>query len=139
MASNEEKAAFSERLKQALIRSMKRVLSPSELATQFNLRHSYEPITPQAAQKWLTGKAKPTSDKMETLAEWLDVPEHWLNYGSPTPKRSKSTPTPQPVSGDNLTPDEIKLIARYRYLTERQQQLVFEVIDAFALEREIKI
>jgi hypothetical protein len=62
-----------------------------------SLRHPNEFITPQAAQKWLSVKAKPTADKIETLANWLSVPTHWLRYGSangeqsiPTVRQTKS-------------------------------------------------
>ena len=69
MLSIDEKAAFAERLSQAINRSQKRQLNATELSTQFNLRHPNEPVSPQAAQKWLTGKAKPTADKLKTLSE----------------------------------------------------------------------
>jgi len=142
MPNSDEKAAFSDRLNQAIKRSLKRHLNATELSTQFNLRHPNESITAQAAQKWLTGKAKPTTDKISTLAKWLDVPFHWLSYGSPEPFTSKSTAgkrqaKSQEVKTEGLNPDEQKLIGKYRCISPRQQELVYEITEAFALEREI--
>jgi hypothetical protein len=64
MPSPEEKLAFAERLKQALTRSSKKIDSAAELALQFNLRNPSEPVSAQAAHKWLTGRTMPTVDKM---------------------------------------------------------------------------
>lgn len=135
-----EKAGFSERLKQAFVRTCNKNPSATELATQFNLRHPNEPITPQAAQKWLTGRAKPTPDKLQTLAAWLDVPLHWLSYGAPEPVARKPgmaarhNRTPQP---ENLSQQEWQLIEKVRGLTAQQQSLVYEITEAFALERDL--
>ena len=71
MTQPDEKQAFSLRLKQALKRSAKKIDTPTELALQFNLRHQNDSITVQAAQKWMTGKARPAVDKIETLAAML--------------------------------------------------------------------
>lgn len=142
MFISNEKTAFTERLKQALQRTHKKIPSATELATLFNLRHPNAPVTPQAAQKWLSGKAKPAPDKIRTLAEWLDVPFHWLSYGSPEPFTGKSTPaTRQSASPgnvpENLSPQEQQLIEKVRCLTAQQQTLVYEITEAFALEREL--
>lgn len=143
MLSIDEKAAFAERLSQAINRSQKRQLNATELSTQFNLRHPNEPVSPQAAQKWLTGKAKPTADKLKTLSEWLDVPLHWLSYGAPEPFTKKSAANRQHLVAsqaarlDELSPDEQKLIGKYRRLNGRQQHLVYEIAETLSLEREI--
>ena len=84
--TTDEKLAFSARVKQALKRSHRKVSTPAELALQFNLRHGNDPITPQAAQKWLTGKALQTQDKMETLATWLNASPLWLRHGIAEPR-----------------------------------------------------
>ncbi|OYZ84678.1 MAG: hypothetical protein B7Y03_02415 [Polaromonas sp. 24-62-144] len=79
----DDKKAFAERLKTALKRLPKSIETATELAHQFNLKHQNEPITPQAAQKWLQGTAFPTTDKLQTLADWLNVSAHWLKNGTP--------------------------------------------------------
>lgn len=140
---NDEKLAFAERLRIALKRGAKGVSTATELSTQFNLRHPNEPITPQAAQKWLTGKAIPTSDKIETLAGWLNVSAHWLNYGpAPLPRQQQNAgPIRQtkshPSGTSSLTDKESKLMARMRQLSEHQFFLIAELVDQLAVEREM--
>ncbi|KVL29767.1 hypothetical protein WS98_25410 [Burkholderia territorii] len=136
MPDSDEKKEFAARLKQALKRSPKRIETASELAIQFNLRHPAEPITPQAAQKWLTGAARPTVDKIKTLAAWLDVSEQWLRFGVTDMKRPPKSP--QQVE-ETITPmpEELELLGRLRRLSAYQRQLVEGVIEQFSLDREI--
>lgn len=135
-----EKTAFTERLKTALKRAPKAVKTATELAHEFNLRHPNEPVTPQAAQKWLSGKAKPSADKLDTLAEWLGVSAHWLAYG-PAPTASKKPSVTRgahaaPTTG-SLTEKESRLVSKLRTLSEHQVYLVAELVDQLAAEREI--
>ncbi len=137
----DEKLAFADRLRIALKRGARNVGTATDLANQFNLRHPNEPITPQAAQKWLTGKAIPTGDKIDTLAEWLNVSAHWLHYG-PAPEsrqRQNASGLRQTVSqaNDVLTEKESKLILRLRQLSEHQFFLIAELAEQLAIEREI--
>lgn len=142
MPLTDEKIAFAERLRIALKRGTKSIDTATALAHEFNLRHPNEPITPQAAQKWLTGKAKPTPDKIETLAEWLNVSGHWLRNGPPPAPRQKQVSTSKrhttshPVMAA-LTEKETKLLARLRQLSEHQLFLIAELVDQLAVEREI--
>jgi len=134
MRPADDKQAFSERLKQALRRSPKPAGTPSELAIQFNLRHPHEPITPQAAQKWLTGKTRPTDDKIRTLAEWLGVSESWLRFGlkpsdeAPTKKRRKE------AHDSALTEREIAMIHSFRQLPAHRQTLIHDLIVDLSLD-----
>jgi len=134
----DEKQAFTARLKQVLKRSSKKVETASELATQFNLRHRADPITPQAAQKWLTGTARPTVDKIKTLAEWLDVSEQWLRHGVTDTRRS-SRPKTGKSSDDVIRPtvEEIELIRRLRGLSEYRRQLVEGMVEQLSLDSEV--
>lgn len=138
----DEKLDFSKRLRLALKRSHKPVDSAVELALQFNLRHPNDSITTQAAQKWLTGKARPTADKIETLASWLNVSAHWLRYGSPNdvePKqvvgvRRGKLQTEKDVL---LNEAETKLIEQFRRLSTHQRHLIAELIEQLSIEQEI--
>lgn len=137
----DEKRAFAARLKQAIKRSPKKVETPTDLSIQFNLRHKGESITVQAAQKWLSGQARPTVDKIETLAEWLNVSTQWLRFGiaedrSTIPpgrkgQKAKSATAIQP------TEEELKLIARIRSLPEHRRNLVNEIVEQFSLDQEM--
>jgi transcriptional regulator with XRE-family HTH domain len=137
----DERNAFAKRLRQALKRSPKKVDTAAELALQFNLRHPAEPITQQAAQKWLTGQARPTLDKVETLSEWLNVPAQWLLYGRGE-QRSQATPGKKGQKGKSAAPiqpteEELKLLARIRSMPEHRRNLVLEIVEQFALEQEV--
>ena len=138
MPDSDEKIAFSQRLKLALTRSQQEISTPTELALQFNLRHPNEPITPQAAQKWLTGKAMPTADKAQTLAEWLNVPLHWLRYGSPEANhRTTSRQTAsQSETFSPLDEGEKELISRIRKLSAHQRNLIVDLIEQLSLGNE---
>lgn len=138
MPETDEKKAFSARLKQALKRSPKKIETAAQLATQFNLRHSAEPVTPQAAGKWLSGTARPTVDKIKTLAEWLDVSEQWLRYGVADMRRSKPPKGAKP-SDETIRPtaEELELIRRLRQLSAYRRQLVEGIVEQFALDGEI--
>ncbi|MBW5805865.1 transcriptional regulator [Burkholderia sp. COPS] len=137
MPDVDDKKAFASRLRQALKRSSKKIETASELATQFNLR-SNEPITPQAAQKWLTGTARPTVDKIKTLADWLDVSEQWLRFGVTDTKRSRPAKGAKPADeAIQPTAEELELLRRLRSLSAYRRQLVEGVIEQFSLDGEI--
>lgn len=133
MPTPEEKSAFSERLKFALRRSPEKVTGATELANRFNLRHhGAQPVSPQTAHKWLTGRTIPTPDKLETLADWLRVELHWLHYG-PSPSVAEH-PTPQPLPRDERyppTPETIELASKIEALPPHQRYLVQELIEQF--------
>lgn len=140
MPLTDEKLAFAERLLIALKRGPKSIETATALANQFNLRHPNEPITTQAAQKWLTGKAMPTPDKIETLAEWLKVSAHWLRNGPPPGPNKRPSGTgkrPSSAGSSGLSEKESKLLTRLRQLSEHQFFLVAELVDQLAVEREI--
>jgi transcriptional regulator with XRE-family HTH domain len=132
-----EKQAFADRLRAALKRAPKSIQTASDLAHHFNLRHPNEPITPQAAQKWLTGKAKPSADKLETLATWLGVSAHWLAYGPPPAKKQATLKRGAAEKAGTLTEQESKLLARLRTLSDHQAELVVGLVEQLALEREL--
>lgn len=135
-----EKAAFAERLKLSLTRSRKKISTATELSLQFNLRHPNTSITQQAAQKWLSGTACPTPDKMDTLADWLGVPVHWLRFGSPAETNRKRSTSKRAIKSQpniTLTVDETRLMERFRHLTPHQQGLISDLILQLALETEI--
>lgn len=81
MDTESDRVEFSRRLNLALKSLPNQPLNAAQIATQFNLRFSKEPISPQAVHKWLTGQSFPTADKIQTLSEWLNVSYEWLRYG----------------------------------------------------------
>ncbi|HYD81838.1 MAG TPA: transcriptional regulator [Paucimonas sp.] len=145
MPTNEEKAAFSKRLKLALRRSPDPVSGATELALRFNLRHHGNAVTTQTAHKWLTGRSIPTHDKLATLAAWLSVSEHWLHYGPPpkqplaanqqhasykTPHAAKTTAK----SPAKLSPDVLALAEKIMALSSHRRYLVEELVSQLQSE-----
>ncbi len=140
MSTQDEKIAFAERLKQALKRSRKKIETAADLALQFNLRHSNEPITAQAAQKWLAGKSHPTPDKIATLADWLNVSPQWLRHGIGEKARPQATRlvSKEPTADTNVfSDDERQLIQKMRLLTEHRRYLITQLVQELALEQEM--
>jgi transcriptional regulator with XRE-family HTH domain len=140
MPTNEEKAAFSRRLELALRRSAEPVSGATELALRFNLRHRGNAVSPQTAHKWLSGRSIPTSDKLHTLAEWLNVSQHWLHYGAPpshglmageeqTPYGT-ATPRVPPTRHATSKPsaDAIALAVKIQSLSAHRRYLLEELV-----------
>lgn len=46
-----------------------------------NICADQPPVTTLAARKWLMGEAMPTQDRIQLLAEWLNVSASWLRFG----------------------------------------------------------
>jgi transcriptional regulator with XRE-family HTH domain len=136
-AADQDRATFSERLRAALKRAPKSIESASQLAHEFNLRYRGEPITDQAAQKWLTGKARPAPDKLDALAAMLGVSAFWLKNGTPpaAPPKKQTRKTAAAIS--TLSERETQLILRLRSLSDRQSELVGDLVEQLALEREL--
>ncbi|HEY0297052.1 MAG TPA: transcriptional regulator [Bordetella sp.] len=137
MQAMDDKQAFAERLKKALKRSHKKIETPTDLATQFSLR-SNEPVTPQAAQKWLSGRAIPTPDKISILAEWLDVSEKWLRHGVADEPRHSHRGRPAAMREPQApSAAEWTLLERLRQLPEARRKLVEDLVEQLSLDAEV--
>jgi hypothetical protein len=75
-----EAAEFSERLKKA-IQEAGYPVRPVVLEREFNTRYWGRPISVQAVRRWLRGEAIPAQDKLQVLAEWLNIESHVLRFG----------------------------------------------------------
>jgi transcriptional regulator with XRE-family HTH domain len=132
MPTPEEKAAFSERLKFAMKRAPEKLRGSTDLALHFNLRHHGEqPVSPQTAHKWLSGRTIPTDDKLRTLAAWLKVDVHWLHYG---PSPGGNAAVPKPIRRDEkypLSPETMELASKIEALSPHHRYLVQELISEF--------
>lgn len=136
MQKMDDKQAFAARLRQALKRSPKKIETAAELAVQFSLRHPDAAVTTQSAHKWLTGKSRPTADKLKTLAMWLDVSPTWLLYGvADLPQAVARIRLAEPVVP---TLEELYLIEQVRSLPEARRQLVQEIIEMCLLDAQAK-
>jgi transcriptional regulator with XRE-family HTH domain len=129
MPTNIEKAAFTKRLEFALRRSPESVQGATELALRFNLRHQGNAISPQTAHKWLTGRAIPTNDKLETIAKWLSVDQHWLHYGPAPAKPAAAAKDVAAKAAKKLPPELINLALKIQELPPHRRYLVEELIS----------
>jgi transcriptional regulator with XRE-family HTH domain len=133
MPTTEEKTAFAERLKFAMKRAPEKLRGSTDLALHFNLRHrGAHPVSAQTAHKWMSGRTIPTNDKLQTLAEWFKVDQHWLHYG-PSPSGSNA-PVPKPIRRDEkypLSPETMELASKIEALSPHHRYLVQELIAEF--------
>jgi hypothetical protein len=86
-------------------------LSPTILQREYNSRSNQPPITVHAARKWLIGQAIPTQDRVQILAEWLNVSASWLRFGEEIEEEKMS----------DLTPQEWRLVRGFRGLSAKQK------------------
>jgi transcriptional regulator with XRE-family HTH domain len=131
MANSHEREEFSKRLKHALGKAGRGTPGAIRLAQGFNDRYSGRGITHQAAQKWLSGEAIPTQDKLRTLAGWLNVSMAWLRDGEGKEAVSAAVHGAATLTY-RINVSEQELLRRYRKLSDRQQQAVAEIITALA-------
>ncbi|QPB43022.1 helix-turn-helix domain-containing protein [Rodentibacter haemolyticus] len=110
-----EREQFSERLRLALNSAYPKGYKTSQIAIKFNLQHPNEPVTQQAVHKWLNGLAIPSKDKLQTLANWLNISPEWLRYG---------------LEEQEYDVDEI-LSNLIKGLSKKQKKLLISVITEF--------
>lgn len=80
-----EKLEFSARLKAAM-QAAGLEPRPSVLVDVFNTRYWGRPVTFQTASSWLRGQAIPQQDKLQVLAEALNMEPHVLRFGAAVPE-----------------------------------------------------
>jgi hypothetical protein len=81
------------------------------------------------------GKAKPTVDKIDTLAEWLGVWAQWLRHGV-TDERRPDNQILKEKELEKFEPsfEEIQLMRRLRKLPEARRKLVEELVEQLGLD-----
>ena len=124
-----ERKDFSERLQLALRNADYSPESPTQLAREFNVRFTGNPVTVHAARKWLVGEAIPTQEKLRALANWLGVPAEWLRFGGEDmslPVRAGETSDANPT--ERFASEDIKLIADLQRLDEHYRVIAREII-----------
>lgn len=126
MHGKENKQAFATRLRDAL--AQVGVRGPTQLALKFNLRYDGQPVSTQAAHKWLCGDAVPTTDKILTLANWLGVDPHWLRYGAPEDMKQIATAHPEPHSG--FSAEDMALLETFHRLDAGKKRLLKVLLRA---------
>lgn len=80
---------FSLRLKKELERMGLPLSSPTRIAAEFSAKYPRNKIAAQTVRKWLFAEAIPTQGKLVALADWLEVSEQWLRFGTGRRRPSK--------------------------------------------------
>ncbi|AHF01858.1 DNA-binding protein [Thiomicrospira aerophila AL3] len=123
-----EAQMFSERLKEAMLNNGYE-LRPIVIEREFNQRYWGNSISFQAARRWLHGEAVPTQDRLQVLAEWLNVDPHWLRFGE---KLSGSVQQQRKRWDANMTPQERQVVETFMNLPPEKRKIVGEIVFAFA-------
>lgn len=123
-----EKIEFSSRLRQAMT-DAGYVASPSVLEHEFNLRWYGRSISNQAAWSWLNSKALPTQDKLQVLAEWLNVEPEVLRFGEAVRNQVAEH---RRRWGEGVGHLERETLDAFLQLPAPQRKLIREVILTFA-------
>lgn len=127
-AAMNEKAQFAERLKAAMLAAGYEP-RPSILEREFNLHYWGNPITFQAVRRWLRGESLPEQDKLQALAEWLQVEPQVLRFGEGPALRIQETRSRWEKA---LMGEERETMQAYLDLPVEQRKVIREVILAFA-------
>lgn len=121
----EEKAAFGQRLRQAL-QAAGHTVSATVVATAFNGLYWGRPISVHAARNWIMGMSIPQQDKLVVLARWLHVDPHELRFG-PAQRLQEGT------TWDRLNLQERFMVERLLTLKPEQRRAVCEIVEGLAL------
>lgn len=122
-----EKAEFSQRLRKSM-EDAGYAVRPIVLEREFNQRYWGQPVTVQAVRRWLRGEAIPSQDKMQALAEWLNVEPHVLRFGEQVSTRVKAK---QKRWDEGIGYQEREVFEAFLKLPVAQRKVVREVILAF--------
>lgn len=123
----DEKAAFSDRLKKAMIAAGYEP-RPAVLEKQFNSRYWGNSLTFQAVSRWLNGRAIPSQEKLQVLAEWLAVEPQALRYGEEIVCKVLA----KKDRWATMNPDDRDLVDALLALPVAKKKIVREVVVAFA-------
>lgn len=140
-------AGFAARLQKSLLAAKVAVTGAATLEREFNQRYQFQPISRQSAYAWLTGKTRPTMDKIEVLAGWLQVSAHWLAFGTDggtqaegmrlTPIAIRQSPNAAQYRGRMERRDDIdaQMSLKFARLTPAQRVLVAALTDELLMTR----
>lgn len=121
-----EKAEFGARLCAAM-QAQGVPLRPSVLEREFNRRYWGRAVTLQAARRWMRGEAIPSQDKLQVLAEWLQIEPQVLRFG----EDAIHTVRDAQQRWQSLSYAERATLDAFLRLPIEQRRIVQKVIEAF--------
>lgn len=98
------------------------------LEREFNLRYWGKPMTLHGVGRWLRGEAMPPVEKMQVLAEWLQVPPQELYLGAEVVLRISQK---RKQWDEGIGYQERELFEAFLRLPVPQRRLLREVILTF--------
>jgi transcriptional regulator with XRE-family HTH domain len=123
-----EKEEFAQRLRDAMARAGY-ATRPVVLEREFNTRYWGRSVTQQAVRRWLRGEAIPSQEKLQVLAQWLNMEPHALRYGD---KGVKAVQARERRWDEGLGYAERETFDAFLRLPPAQRKIVREVILALA-------
>lgn len=127
MNEKNEKLDFAERLRTAMLTAGYEA-RPTVLEKGFNTRYWGRSVTVQAVTRWLRGEAIPSQEKLQVLAEWLNIEPHALRFGE---QAADSIRAKRQRWENALDHRERETIEQYLNLPPSQRKIVRAVIEAF--------
>jgi transcriptional regulator with XRE-family HTH domain len=99
------------------------------LEREFNQRDWGKPISLQAVCRWLRGEAIPSQDKLNVLAEWLQVEPQALRFGDESIQKVRAVKSSVDAA---VSYAEREVFETFLKLPPDKRKVVREVILAFA-------
>ncbi|PJG85719.1 hypothetical protein [Conservatibacter flavescens] len=128
-----ERIKFAENLKRILIAKGYKPTA-SVIERELNLRYYGKPIGQAAVAKWLRGDGFPTTERLKTLCEWLEIEPNELVSEALAYKVAKLSQAKPEVKKEiwelAQSYDEEELIKIFLNLPKEQKKTVREVIMA---------
>lgn len=133
----QELDTFAERLQRQL-QLRGKPISPTALARDFNLRWRGQPISVNAARKWIYGETLPKMEKIQLLAKMLGTSAEWLRWGQSS-ELSISTTDSNDISHSKLINKQLaeSVLHDWSLLNSNNQQLILTILD-FLLNQQNK-
>jgi hypothetical protein len=133
----QELDTFAERLQRQL-QLRGKPISPTALARDFNLRWRGQPISVNAARKWIYGETLPKMEKIQLLAKMLGTSAEWLRWGQSS-ELSISTTDSNDISHSKLINKQLaeSVLHDWSLLNSNNQQLILTILD-FLLRQQNK-
>ncbi|MDR2625495.1 MAG: hypothetical protein LBC37_04105 [Zoogloeaceae bacterium] len=123
-----DKLEFAERLKKAML-DAGYAPRPSVLEKGFNTRYWGRSVTFQAVSRWLKGLSIPEQDKLQVLADWLNVEPHILRFGECSARAIREKKARWDVA---LSGPEREVLETFINLPAEQKKVACAVILALA-------
>lgn len=127
---NQDLDSFAERLRSQLLLRGK-IISPTFLAREFNLRWRGVPISTNAARKWLYGPTLPKMEKIQVLAKMLGTSAEWLRWGQSSDASVAESISPQSVTDMMLVEKQLaeSVLHDWSLLNHANKQLISAMLD----------